>query len=78
MPKNDLYSVEIPDDAFQTRCGGNGLTLEGCVSYADIPQQPGAYAIRDTKLGAAGPELRFSAAEMKDFIAAITGEGDNA
>ena len=78
MPKDDLYSVEIPDEAFQTRCGGNGLTLDGCVSYADIPQQPGAIAIRDSKLGSASPTLRFSAAEMADFAIAITGEGDNA
>lgn len=78
MPKDDLYSVEIPDEAFAARCGGNGLTLEGCVSAAEIPGEPGAFAIRDTKLGAASPTLRFSAAELADFMADFGGQGNNA
>jgi hypothetical protein len=74
MTADDLYSVEIPDEAFQTPCGGNiGGSLESCVSYAEIPGRPGSYALRDTKLGAASGEVRYSAAEMNDFIAAITG-----
>ncbi|MFG1602809.1 DUF397 domain-containing protein [Actinoplanes sp. NPDC049265] len=77
MPKDDLYSVEIPDEAFQTPCGGNiGGSLESCVSYAEIPGTPGAYAIRDTKRGTASPELRFSAAEMTDFVAAVSAAPD--
>ncbi|GIE85923.1 DUF397 domain-containing protein [Actinoplanes regularis] len=75
MDTDDLYSVEVPETAFRTPCGGS---LESCVSFADIPGEPGAYAIRDTKLGAASPTLRFSAAEMTDFVTAITGPGDNA
>ncbi|BCY14156.1 DUF397 domain-containing protein [Actinoplanes sp. L3-i22] len=79
MAKDDLYLVEVPEDDFRTPCGGNiGGSLERCVSFADIPGQPGAYVLRDTKLGATSPELRFSAAEMTDFVAAITGSGDNA
>jgi len=79
MAKDDLYLVEVPDEAFRTRCGGNiGGSLESCVSFADIPGEPGALVLRDTKLGSSSPELRFSAAEMTDFVAAITGQGDNA
>jgi Domain of unknown function (DUF397) len=78
MPKDDLYSVEIPDEAFQTRCGGNGLTLEGCVSAAEIPGEPGAFALRDSKLGASSPTLRFSAAELTDFMSSFDGQGNNA
>ena len=73
MSLDDLYSADVPEEAFRTPCGGNlGGSLESCVSYAEIPGQPGAYALRDTKRGTAGPELRFSAAEMADFITAIT------
>ncbi|GAA2617155.1 DUF397 domain-containing protein [Paractinoplanes durhamensis] len=69
----DLYSVEIPDRQFRTPCGGNlGGSLESCVSFAEIPGHPGAYAVRDTKRGTASPELRFTAAEMTDFVAAMT------
>jgi hypothetical protein len=70
MDQPDLYSVDIPDEAFGTPCGGNiGGSLESCVDSAEIPGQPGAVALRDTKLGAASPELRFSAAEMTAFVA---------
>ncbi|GGN47069.1 hypothetical protein FHR83_007491 [Actinoplanes campanulatus] len=78
MPKDDLYSIEVPDEAFAGRCGGNGLTLEGCVSAAEIPGSPGTYAIRDTKLGEDSPTLRFSKQELDDFMASIAGDGDNA
>ena len=72
MPNDDLYSVEVPEAAYRTPCGGNiGGSLESCVSFAEIPGSPGAFAVRDTKLGASSPELRFSAAEMTDFVAAI-------
>lgn len=79
METDDLYSLEIPETAFRTPCGGNiGGSLESCVSFADIPGEPGAYAIRDTKLGTASPTLRFNAAEMTGFVTAITGQDDNA
>ena len=80
MPQPDLYSIEVPEDAFSTRCGGNlGGSLESCVSYAEIPGQPGAVVLRDTKLGSATPELRFTAQEMTDFLGAFTtADGDDA
>ncbi|BEL05694.1 hypothetical protein Q0Z83_038850 [Actinoplanes sichuanensis] len=75
MANDDLYSVEVEDEAFRKLCGGNGLTLEGCVSIAEIPEHEGAFAIRDSKLGASSPTLRFSKAEMDDFFAAFSGDG---
>lgn len=80
MAPEDLYSSTSRTRAFRTPWGGNlGGSLETCVSYAEIPEHPGAYARRDTKRGSASPELRFSAAEMTDFVTALsTTQGDHA
>lgn len=70
----DLYSVDLSNAAWATFCGGNtgdSGTGESCVEFTDIPGFEGAKALRDTKLGAASPELRFTAQELKDFAASL-------
>ncbi|WP_245679531.1 DUF397 domain-containing protein [Actinomadura hibisca] len=56
-----MPAFEAADWRKSSRCGGTGT----CVEVARLdPSQIGA---RDTKRGAAGPVLQFSAAEWRTF-----------
>lgn len=46
----------------------SSATGANCVEVADLP---GTRLVRDSKLGAASPELRFSAAEWTAFVAEL-------
>jgi hypothetical protein len=48
-----------------SRCGGNG----SCVEVARL--RSGAVAVRDGKLGQAGPVLEFSAQEWAAFVSGV-------
>lgn len=69
----DLYDTDLTAAVWRVgRCGTEnpGTSDPGtdsCVEFTEIPGHPGALALRDSKLGAGSPELRFSAAELAAF-----------
>ncbi|KIF69789.1 hypothetical protein HY68_16300 [Streptomyces sp. AcH 505] len=66
----DLYSLPLPEDvAFTNHCGGNlGGSNETCVAFVAIPGPVEAFALRDSKPEGADKELRFTTAELDDFV----------
>jgi hypothetical protein len=59
----DATGVQMKD------CGGNLQSgMESCVAFAPLPGQDDAYIVGDTKLGDAGPTLRFTGAELEQFF----------
>lgn len=72
MSNVDLYDIDLTGVTYAKQCGGNtgnSGTGESCIEYAEIPGQPGAYAVRDTKLGPDSPVLRFTPDEFINFRA---------
>lgn len=66
--QSDLYAREV-EGPFASFCGGgtdNDGTMESCISIAEL--KGGGYALRGTKPEDTGKELRFSAAEIVDFV----------
>jgi len=71
---HNLYAVDLTGAAW--RCGSENPgssdpTQDSCIEYAEIPGHPGALALRDSKLGAASPVLRFDADELATFAARL-------
>lgn len=65
----DLYSLPIDGVEFQQFCGGNaGGENETCVRFARIPGTESALVLRDSKPEGTGHEVRFTAAELDDFV----------
>jgi hypothetical protein len=53
---------------FENYCGGNqGGEHETCVEVGALTGSGTAFALRDSKPGGNGRELRFTAAELDDF-----------
>jgi len=68
----NLYDIDLTGVTYARQCGGNtgdAPTGESCIEYAEIPGMPGAYAVRDSKLGPDSPVLRFDADEFSNFRA---------
>ncbi|MFF5112038.1 DUF397 domain-containing protein [Streptosporangium sp. NPDC000509] len=68
----DIYTVDMTGVSFRRLCGGNQQEeeQESCVEIADIPGQPGIFALRDSKNPAAGM-LRFTHEELVGFAAGV-------
>ncbi|WP_214110443.1 DUF397 domain-containing protein [Acrocarpospora catenulata] len=68
----DIYDADLTGAAFRRLCGGNQQEedQETCVEIAPIPEQPGAFALRDSKNPAAGT-LRFTHDELVGFAAGV-------
>ncbi|MDT0341581.1 DUF397 domain-containing protein [Streptomyces litchfieldiae] len=65
----DLYDLPIEGADFTNFCGGNlSGEHESCVEVARIPGEAAAFAIRDSKPEGAGRELRFTGAELDEFV----------
>src|SRR4051812_21555222 len=66
-PKS-LYDLDATD-AVLASCGGNlGTGVETCVAYGPLPGADDAIILGDTKLGDQSPLLRFTRAEIGNFI----------
>lgn len=67
--ERNIYSLPTEGATFQKFCGGNLQgEHESCVELGQIPGAGTAYALRDSKPEGAGKELRFTEAELDDFV----------
>jgi hypothetical protein len=74
-PKSlNLYELDATDAVLTACGGGTGTNMESCVAYGNLPGADDAIVLTDTKLGADSPMLRFTGAEMKNFIERYTAE----
>ncbi|MCX3058566.1 DUF397 domain-containing protein [Streptomyces sp. GXMU-J5] len=64
---SNLYSLPVDETTFENFCGGNLQSEhESCVEIGAIGET--GYILRDSKPEGAGRELRFTEAEMDDFV----------
>jgi hypothetical protein len=68
MDPKSLYDLDATD-AVLAACGGNlGTGMETCVAYGPLPGADDVILLADTKLGDQSPLLRFTKAEIDNFI----------
>ncbi|MBM7167909.1 DUF397 domain-containing protein [Streptomyces sp. G44] len=66
---SSIYSLPVAGATFENFCGGNLQgEHESCIEVAAIPGAESAFVLTDNKPEGAGQELRFTAAEVDDFV----------
>ncbi len=69
MDQLDLYALPAEDVEMTAMCGGNLQSgMESCVTIGRIPGTDDAFLIGDNKDGAPGTHLRFTGAELSEFV----------